>query len=105
MLAFLLALSPVPAAAPAPPTPQDEIVIVAERLKRLRFAAHVGRRGLVHCRVKQSSGGPAYDAIACPAVEDCARRALRTAAEAERCVRERLLTRAAELAAAEQARN
>jgi hypothetical protein len=104
LIAFLLALSPVPAAAPAP-TRQDEIVIVAERLKRLRFTAHVGRDGRVHCRVKQSSGDPAYDSIACPAVEDCARRTLRTAAEAERCVRERLLTRAAELAASEEARN
>lgn len=77
----------------APATSTDDIVITAERLKRLRFSAQVDKRGRVQCKVKQSSGDRAFDALACPAVHDCAARNLRTAAAVQGCMEERLKAR------------
>ena len=94
MLSLLLFLSHAsadvsqgPAAAPA------EITVIGKRLERLRFTARVKKGQVRRCRITRSSGDPAFDAIACPAVRDCAARELRTPAEAESCMMERLRAR------------
>ena len=77
----------------APAAPPQEIVVVGERLKRLRFSAKVDKRGQVRCKIKRSSGDRAFDGIVCHAVHDCAARELRTAAAVEACIDERLKAR------------
>jgi hypothetical protein len=92
MIALMMLLAQ---AAPSPEPVVDsapDILVVGERLERLRFSATV-KRGQVRCRITRSSGDPALDAIACPAVGECAARPLRTPREMERCVGERIKLR------------
>jgi hypothetical protein len=88
---MMLLAQPVPAPEPLAQS-ESAIVVVGQRLERLRFSASV-KRGQVRCRVTRSSGDPAFDAIACPAVGECAARPLRTGTEVEACVRERIKLR------------
>lgn len=71
------------AAAQAVPTAEapleNEIVVMAERLRRIRISPGVTiRKGTVAqtsaCKVKRSSGDAALDALACDAVTLCASR-------------------------------
>jgi hypothetical protein len=87
MLALAILLLQAPAAQP------DDIVVMGERLKRLRFSGGVDRRGRVRCKIRQSSGDPAFDAIACQSVRDCAAIKLSTSAEVQACLEQRLKVR------------
>jgi hypothetical protein len=73
--------------------PPSDLVVTGERLSRLSFSAQVDRKGRVRCRVKRSSGDPASDARACPAVHDCAARKLSSAPSIQACIEERLKAR------------
>ncbi len=93
MWALALLLLQAPAAAP------DDILVVAERLKRLRFSAAVDKQGRVRCKVKRSSGDRMLDAVACDAVRDCAARRLSALPAVQACLEERLHARLAALRA------
>lgn len=88
MLSFLLLL-----AVQATPPPPTDVVVMGERLKRLRFTARADKQGRVTCRIKRSSGDPAIDALSCAAVQDCVSRPLHDVAAMEGCVKERIATR------------
>lgn len=89
--AALLLAQPAPLAEPVRKDPH-QFVVFGQRLERLRFSATV-RGGRVRCRIVRSSGDPAFDAIACPAVSDCAARQLRSQSQIEACMGERLRAR------------
>lgn len=58
--------------APAEPAPDEEIVVTAERARKMRYFVGVGRRGgPVVCKVRRSSGDPILDKRICEAVRSC----------------------------------
>jgi hypothetical protein len=66
---LLMAQSP-PAVAEAPPDP--DIVVIGERLKKVRFKVKRDRKTrLGTCRITRSSGDAALDAMACEAAVAC----------------------------------
>ena len=90
MLALLfhsLFLAPMPASdAPAPPPDAQEIVVIGERIKRIKVATRQDRKsGLVRCIVKRSSGDRPFDTAFCQAVADCATSAVKPA-DMEKCM-------------------
>lgn len=93
MLILALLLLQAPPQLQAAEPPPEEILVMGERLKRLRFSARVDKRGVVRCKIKRSSGDAKVDAIACQAVEDCAPRNLRDAPAVQACMEERLRAR------------
>ena len=93
MLILALFLLQAPPQLQAAEPSSEEIVVMGERLKRLRFSARVDKRGRVRCRVKRSSGDAKVDTIGCQAVEDCAARNLATVRAVQACMEERLKAR------------
>lgn len=60
-------------AAPAATSPASgDVVITAERLRKLRLAASVEDGRLFACAVRVTSGDAAIDRIACDMMRDCA---------------------------------
>lgn len=94
MLALLfhsLFLGDVPASsAPAPPPDAQEIVVIGERIKRIKVATRQDRMtGAIRCIVKRSSGERRFDIAFCEAVAACATTAVE-AADMERCMGPRI---------------
>ena len=90
---MMLAALGADATRPQSPDPQ-EIVVTAQRLKRIRVDAKRDRKsGLHQCRVRRTSGDSGLDAAFCDAVLECAK-AARGRAEMEAC----LVPRIAEIA-------
>jgi hypothetical protein len=75
-----------PDAAPAGAVDAGEIIVTAERLRRIRIESKRNRKtGATTCRVKRTSGDPALDGIFCRALLTCATTA-RKPAEMEACM-------------------
>ncbi|WP_152414746.1 hypothetical protein [Blastomonas sp. AAP53] len=55
----------------APPAPADEIVVVAERMKRIKLRLSRKKGVLKSCRVRVSSGDPVIDGYACESIGTC----------------------------------
>ena len=74
-MSLLIALVLAQASAVADPPPAEDIVVLAERLKKTRFVWNASDKSgawkLKACKIKQSSGDKAVDAITCRAVELC----------------------------------
>ena len=90
MLALLfhslfLAVAPTNAA-PDPSPDTQEIVVIGERIKRIKVATKQDRKSkAVRCIVKRSSGDRQFDIAFCEAVAACATKAVK-AADMERCM-------------------
>ena len=67
LLAALTVMQPVM----VPPTSADEIVVVAERMKRIKLRLLRKNGVLKGCRVRVSSGDPVIDGYACEAISTC----------------------------------
>ncbi|WP_439469485.1 hypothetical protein [Blastomonas fulva] len=67
LLSALVLMQP----AMVPPAPADEIVVVAERMKRIKLRLSRSKGVLKSCRVRVSSGDPVIDGYACEAVGAC----------------------------------
>lgn len=86
ILAILAALMLAQTASPAP-SPDDDIVVVGERLRKIRITAKRDRRtGVKRCVLKPSTGDPLLDAGICQAYLTCVP-AVRTGPEMEACMR------------------
>jgi hypothetical protein len=87
MLFLLTLLAATPASVgPAEPVDAEEIVVVGERLKRIKIDTRRDRKtGQQQCKVRRSSGDAVLDAAVCDAVLACAKVA-RVSAEMEACV-------------------
>jgi hypothetical protein len=68
---ILLAALAVMQPAMASPAPADEIVVVAERMKRIKLRLSRKKGVLKSCRVRVSSGDPVIDGYACEAIGTC----------------------------------
>lgn len=66
----LLALAAIQPSLAAPP-PADEIIVVAERMSRIKLSLSRKKGVLKKCKVKVSSGDPVIDSYACEAVGTC----------------------------------
>lgn len=96
-MSLLIALALAQAPAVADPSPAEDIVVLAERLKKTRYVWSASDKSgawkLKTCKIKQSSGDKAVDAISCRAVELCLPTmplgAKRAPAEFHACVAER----------------
>ncbi len=90
MLAVVAAaLLLVQAAPPAPTasTPDEEIVVIGQRLRNIRITAKRDRRtGVKRCVLKPSTGDPQLDTGICQAYSACVPTS-RTAGEMEACMR------------------
>jgi hypothetical protein len=85
VLALLAGLQAPPRSAAAPS--EDPIVIVANRLDRVRFNLSVNRlTGEMKCTLARSSGEPAVDAYMCETARYCARTSRKTRAAIEQCI-------------------
>jgi hypothetical protein len=106
MVSYLLAvllLASAGQAAEAPPTPEDAIVIVGERMRRLKLATKTERKtGATRCVFKQRSGDEAFDAMMCGAVLGCAK-IVRTGKQMEACMAPHINEYAAGLATRREA--
>ncbi len=76
-------------AQPAPTTPPpsaDEIVVIGERMRRLKLGTKTDRKtGATICVFRRRSGDPAFDAMMCEAVLSCAK-TVKTTAQMEACL-------------------
>jgi hypothetical protein len=99
---MLAALAQTAAEPVAEPAVDNEIVVIAQRLRSLRLSPGVSiRKGVVTakspCKIKRSSGDAAIDALACDTVALCAtrtqpsRKAFNTCVETEAVAAIRLL--------------
>jgi len=69
-IGLLLAASDPPASdVPA----NNDIVVIGERMKKIRVATEIDKTGAQKCIVRRSSGDPALDQAFCGAVLTCAR--------------------------------
>lgn len=83
--------------APIPPSP-EEIVVVGERMRRLKLETRTDRKtGLIRCVFKRRSGDPAFDTLMCDAVLTCAR-TVTTRSQMESCIAPRIDFYAREMA-------
>lgn len=72
MIALAAAFWLAQAAPPPAPTP-EEVVVMAERMRRVKFTLHTDRKtGVSACRFKRRSFDPAFDAHFCAAAQECA---------------------------------
>lgn len=69
MLIYALALTAAPAAVELPA--EDEIVVIAQRLRKVRFSFHAKDGELMACKVTTASS-PIIDTIVCKAARQCA---------------------------------
>ena len=88
VLAMLLAFQATPGT--APPPGEDQIVIAANRVDRVRLNLALNRlTGEMKCTVARSSGEPAIDSYMCDVARYCARTSRKTQTAIEQCIAER----------------
>ncbi len=86
MLTMVAALMLAQAAPPAP-SPEDDIVVIGERLRKIRITAKRDRlTGVKRCVLKPSTGDPLLDTGICQAYLTCVP-SVRTGREMEACMR------------------
>ncbi|HEU0134809.1 MAG TPA: hypothetical protein VFR28_08295, partial [Allosphingosinicella sp.] len=66
MITALLMIAAQPAAAEIVPA-ENDIVIIGERVRKLKFRIKLDKSGQVVCRITRSSGDPEIDSLACDA--------------------------------------
>lgn len=74
------------AAQTTPPPSADEIVVIGERMRRLKLSTKTDRKtGAPICVFRRRSGDRAFDAMMCEAVLTCAK-TVKTVPQMEACV-------------------
>ena len=71
MIALLFLLAAQPPAADAAPTAENDIVVVGQRVRKLKFRLKTDKAGQPVCRIKRSSGDPDIDSLGCEAARAC----------------------------------
>lgn len=71
MIAALFLLGAEPAATPA--VPENDIVIIGRKVRKIRFRIKLDKAGEVVCRITRSSGDPEIDSLACDVARPCVR--------------------------------
>ncbi len=83
---------PLPGQTPAPPdaTADDEIVVIARKLRKVRLNYTTRGQWVTKCEAEVSSGDPRIDRIMCAIVKACVREGNREAKETQACVAGRI---------------
>jgi hypothetical protein len=102
MIALLAMTLAQTAAAPPLPTEQD-IVVIGQRVRKIRFRLKADKAGKVACRITRSSGDPEIDALACDAARPCVRPDIVTKAAMTACLEPRWAQLPARIAALRRA--
>lgn len=85
-------------AAPAPPS-ADEIVVMGQRMRRLRLVTRTDKKtGIPICVIKRPSGDPAFDGLMCETTLACAK-IVTTRPQMEACISPSVQAYARKLAA------
>ena len=71
MIALLFLLAAQPPAADAATTGENDIVIIGQRVRKLKFRLKTDKTGQAVCRIKRSSGDPDIDSLGCEAARAC----------------------------------
>jgi hypothetical protein len=73
MIAALLLLAGQPAvpASAAPPAAENDIVVIGQKVRKLKFRIRLDAAGKVVCRITRSSGDAEIDSLACAAARPC----------------------------------
>jgi hypothetical protein len=87
MIALLLALAAQPAA--VPPSSENDIVIIGQKVRKMRFRIKLDKAGQIACRITRSSGDSEIDRLACDAARPCVRPDIVTKAAMEACLEPR----------------
>jgi hypothetical protein len=74
MIAALLLTVAQPVPAVAGPTPaENDILIIGQRVRRIKFRIKLDKAGQAVCRITRSSGDSEIDGLACDASRPCVR--------------------------------
>ncbi len=77
---------PPPPTVPARPTAEDEIVVIARKLRKVRLNYASRGQWVTKCEADVSSGDPRIDRIMCAIVKACVREGNREVKETQACV-------------------
>ncbi len=103
LLAAALWALQAPAVQQADSAPEPEIVIIGERMRRLKLITRTDRKtGVTRCLFKRHSGDQAFDRMMCNAVLTCAE-TVRTRRQMEACLAPHISAFAAQLKARREA--
>ncbi len=104
MIAALLLLAGQPAvpAGTAPPSAENDILIIGQKVRKVKFSIKTDKAGNPVCRIRRSSGDAEIDALACEAGLACAHSASQSAMIA--CITPRWKQIAAQVAERRSAR-
>jgi hypothetical protein len=106
MIAALLLLAAQPALpAQAEPAAENDIVVIGQRVRKIKFRIKLDKRGQVACRITRSSGDPEIDGFACDAARPCVRPDIVTKAAMEACLAPRWTQLPAQIAVRRRARS
>jgi hypothetical protein len=73
MIAALLLLAAQPAPAAVQPSPsENDIVVIGQKVRKVKFRVKADKAGNAVCRITRSSGDSEIDALACEAGRACA---------------------------------
>jgi hypothetical protein len=71
---ILLAAFALAAGGQATPTPlEEDIVVIGQRVRKVKFRIKLDKAGRVVCRITRSSGAADIDRLACDAARPCVR--------------------------------
>jgi hypothetical protein len=80
MIVALLLVAAQPAAAPPEAAPAgNDIVIIGQKVRKVKFSVKADKAGNPVCRIRRSSGDAEIDALACDAGRACAHSASQAA--------------------------
>lgn len=74
------------AAAPEVSAAENDIVIIGERIRKVKFRIKLDKAGRAVCRITRSSGDAEIDGLACDAARPCVRPDIVTKAAMEACL-------------------
>jgi hypothetical protein len=101
---FLLAAQPA-MASEAGPAPETDIVVIGQRVRKLKFRIKLDKKGQVVCRITRSSGDTEIDRLACDTARPCVRPDIVTKEAMTACLVPRWAKLAEQVAARRRAAN
>lgn len=87
MIAALLLIAAQPVAV-APPA-ENDIVIIGQKVRKIKFRIKLDKAGQVACRITRSSGDADIDSLACDTARPCVRPDIVTEAAMTACLEPR----------------
>jgi hypothetical protein len=86
---LLLAAQPVAAAGVPPSQAENDIVVIGQRVRKVKFRIRLDKAGRSVCRITRSSGDAEIDGLACDAARPCVRPDIVTKAAMTACLEPR----------------